>query len=92
METTLELWASSLREAKARLCPLFKQERVAASACLFLDGLLGPERRQPNQKLHHSLLKVEQHDQRAADHECHDQGREQQQRQVGSGGALQIDV
>jgi len=37
--------ASSLREAKARLCPLFTQERVAASACLFLDGLLGPERR-----------------------------------------------
>ncbi len=45
MEATLELWASSLREAKARLCPLFTQERVAASACLFLDGLLGPERR-----------------------------------------------
>jgi SRSO17 transposase len=45
METTLELWASSLREAKARLYPLFTQERVAASACLFLDGLLGPERR-----------------------------------------------
>src|ERR1700759_4755418 len=46
METTLELWASSLREAKARLRPLFPQERVAASACLFLDGLLGPERRE----------------------------------------------
>lgn len=45
MEATLELWASSLREAKARLCPLFTQQRVAASACLFLDGLLGPERR-----------------------------------------------
>ncbi len=45
MEATLELWASSLREAKARLCPLFTQRRVAASACLFLDGLLGPERR-----------------------------------------------
>ncbi len=45
MEATLELWASSLREAKSRLCPLFTQERVAASACLFLDGLLGPERR-----------------------------------------------
>ncbi len=45
METTLELWALSLREAKARLYPLFTQERVAASACLFLDGLLGPERR-----------------------------------------------
>jgi SRSO17 transposase len=45
LEATLELWASSLRQAKARLCPLFTQERVAASACLFLDGLLGPERR-----------------------------------------------
>jgi SRSO17 transposase len=45
MEATLELWASSLREAKALLCPLFTQERVAASASLFLDGLLGPERR-----------------------------------------------
>jgi SRSO17 transposase len=45
MGATLEFWASSLREAKARLCPLFTHQRVAASACLFLDGLLGPERR-----------------------------------------------
>jgi SRSO17 transposase len=45
IETTLELWASSLREAKVRLRPLFTQERVAASAGQFLDGLLGPERR-----------------------------------------------
>ena len=45
IETTLELWASELREAKARMRPLFTQERVAASAGLFLDGLLGPERR-----------------------------------------------
>jgi SRSO17 transposase len=45
IETTLELWASSLREVKARLCPLFSQDRVAASAGQFLDGLLGPERR-----------------------------------------------
>jgi SRSO17 transposase len=44
-ETTLELWASSLRVVKARLRPLFTQERVAASAGQFLDGLLGPERR-----------------------------------------------
>lgn len=29
IETTLELWASSLREIKARMCPLFTQERVA---------------------------------------------------------------
>jgi SRSO17 transposase len=45
IETTLELWASSLREVKARIRPLFTQERVAASAGLFLDGLLGTERR-----------------------------------------------
>lgn len=45
IETTLELWASSLREVKARIRPLFTQERVAASAGLFLDGLLGDERR-----------------------------------------------
>ncbi len=45
IETTLELWASELRGAKARMGPLFTQERVAASAGLFLDGLLGPERR-----------------------------------------------
>src|SRR6187399_1182193 len=45
IETTLELWASSLREVKTRIRPLFTQERVAASAGLFLDGLLGPERR-----------------------------------------------
>jgi SRSO17 transposase len=44
-ETTLELWAASLREAQARMRPLFGQERMARSAGLFLDGLLGPERR-----------------------------------------------
>ncbi len=45
IEATLELWASSLRAVKARIRPLFTQERVAASAGLFLDGLLGDERR-----------------------------------------------
>jgi SRSO17 transposase len=45
IEETLELWAASLREVKARMRPLFTQERVAASAGLFLDGLLGAERR-----------------------------------------------
>src|SRR5664280_3071949 len=45
IETTLELWASSLRAVKARMAPLFTQERVAASAGLFLDGLLGNEPR-----------------------------------------------
>ena len=45
IETTLDLWASSLRDVKARIRGLFTQERVAASANLFLDGLLGDERR-----------------------------------------------
>jgi SRSO17 transposase len=45
IETTLELWASSLRDVKARMRGLFTQERVAASAGAFLDGLLGDERR-----------------------------------------------
>lgn len=45
IEATLELWALSLREVKGRLRPLFTQERVAASAGAFLDGLLGAERR-----------------------------------------------
>ena len=45
IETTLELWASSSRDVKARMRPLFTQERVAASAALFLDGLLGAEPR-----------------------------------------------
>ena len=45
LEATLGLWASSLRDVKVRIRPLFTQDRVAASAGLFLDGLLGPERR-----------------------------------------------
>ena len=45
IEATLELWASSLRDVKGRVRSLFTQERVAASAGLFLDGLLGEERR-----------------------------------------------
>jgi SRSO17 transposase len=45
VEVALDLWASSLREVKRRIRPLFTQERVAVSAALFLDGLLGPERR-----------------------------------------------
>src|SRR5260370_5235221 len=45
IETTLELWASSLRDVKARIRPLFTQERVAASAGLWLEGVLGDERR-----------------------------------------------
>ncbi len=45
IESTLELWASSVRDVKARIRPLFTQTRVATSAGLFLDGLLGDERR-----------------------------------------------
>src|SRR3982750_3750638 len=45
LETTLELWASSLRAVKEWMRLLFTQDRVAASAHAFLDGLLGPERR-----------------------------------------------
>ena len=45
IEATLELRASSLRDVKERIRALFTQERVAASAGAFLDGLLGNERR-----------------------------------------------
>src|SRR6202789_2827439 len=45
IEATLEFWASSLRDVKGRMRPLFTQERVAASAGLFVDGLLSAERR-----------------------------------------------
>lgn len=44
IEATLEIWASSLRDVKARMRPLFRRE-LAASAERFLDGLLGEERR-----------------------------------------------
>jgi SRSO17 transposase len=45
IEDTLSLWASSLRNAKQRIRPLYTQERVAASANRFLDVLLGNEPR-----------------------------------------------
>jgi SRSO17 transposase len=45
VDTALELWASSLRDVKGRIRPLFQQNRMAVSAGLFLDALLGPERR-----------------------------------------------
>ncbi len=45
VEATLELWASTLRDVKGRIRPVFCQERMATSAGLFLDALLGPERR-----------------------------------------------
>src|SRR6202011_4639706 len=43
IETTRELWASSLREVKKRIRPLFAQERAALNAGLFVDGLLGAD-------------------------------------------------
>ena len=36
IETTLEAWALSLRDVKARIRPLFRQERVASSASRFV--------------------------------------------------------
>src|SRR3954471_20374676 len=45
IEETLALWAASLREIKKRIRPLFRQERVAMNAGLFLEGLLGDEQR-----------------------------------------------
>src|SRR5947209_9220501 len=45
IEIALELWASSLRNVKQRIRPLFRRERMARSAGLFLDALLGPEQR-----------------------------------------------
>ena len=45
VEDTLTLWALSLRNVKQRIRPLFTQERVAASAGQFFDGLLGNEPR-----------------------------------------------
>ena len=49
VETTLEFWASSLRDVKARMRPLFTRERVARSAGQFLDGLLGNEPRKTDE-------------------------------------------
>jgi DDE superfamily endonuclease len=45
LETRLELWSTTLRQAKQRLRPLFAAPSVAASANAFVDGLLGGERR-----------------------------------------------
>jgi SRSO17 transposase len=45
IEETLALWAASLREIKKRIRAFFGQERVAANAGFFLEGLLGDEQR-----------------------------------------------
>ena len=48
IETTLELWASSLREVKKRMRPLFEQDRTALNAGLFVDGLLATSVAKPD--------------------------------------------
>ena len=45
LESTLELWSTTLRQTKQRIRPLSAAPSVAASAKAFLDGLLGGERR-----------------------------------------------
>src|SRR4051794_13199796 len=45
VEATLGLRASSARDVRGRIRSPFRQERMAISAGLFLDALLGPERR-----------------------------------------------
>jgi SRSO17 transposase len=45
IEETLALFASPLRDVKDRIRPLFAQHRSAVNAGLFLDGLIGNERR-----------------------------------------------
>lgn len=45
IDTTLRLWASSVRDVMARRRGVVTQERATASAKFFLDGLLGNERR-----------------------------------------------
>jgi hypothetical protein len=45
LESTLELWSTTLRQTKQRIRPLFAAPSVAASANAFQDGLLGGERR-----------------------------------------------
>ena len=45
IETVLEVWALSLRDVKRRMRPLFAQERTAARAGAFIDGLLSEEPR-----------------------------------------------
>jgi hypothetical protein len=61
IETTLELWAASLRHIKARMRPLFTQARVAASAGLFLDGLLGDPLVDPGDPTHRRQARTATH-------------------------------
>ena len=45
VETALEILVPALRDVKGRMRQLFAQERTAANAGLFLDGLLSHEQR-----------------------------------------------
>lgn len=45
LESTLELWSTTIRQAKQRIRLLFAAPSVADSANAFLGGLLGGERR-----------------------------------------------
>ena len=45
VETTIELWASSLRDVKSRTVRLFEKERSVANAELFLEDLLSEDLR-----------------------------------------------
>jgi len=50
IEATLEFWAKSLRDLKARIRPLFTQDRVAASANAFLCRATNNLRMRVNQR------------------------------------------
>src|SRR6516165_126656 len=56
VETTLELLASALRDVKGRMRQLFAQERTAANAGLFLDGLLSEEQRNTSHPKRHGTF------------------------------------
>ncbi|GAN59797.1 hypothetical protein ACI01nite_19220 [Acetobacter cibinongensis] len=45
VKETLNLWACLLRSTKDWIVPLFTQKRVADSACVFPDVLIGNEPR-----------------------------------------------
>src|SRR3954462_2280405 len=47
LETTLELWSTTLRQAKHRMRPLVAAPSVAASAHAFLGGRRGADRGKP---------------------------------------------
>ena len=60
IETEPKLLPSSLRDAEARIRQLLRQARVAASAGLFLDGLLSLRIKRP--LLHQQIIIFRMHD------------------------------